>query len=252
MEEYQSTRDFSPRESNFEMLNGFPMVFYANQYFKNFRGAVVADINDDGVQEIVTGSDEIVYAINGSGEIIWESENLPGNITYPPAVADVDGDGLMEIAVNTNYTNNYWDGSVCLFDHEGTMVDRWPVSFDNHTMTCAPAIADIDEDGTMEIISFKRKTGSGDIEAGVYVFTPSGASFSDDWPVIRPGTPAVTPSVGDVDADGSNDIVVQNHPEKGNISYQHRIGCKVVSSGFLNFSKIIRGSVIFLKRKAYG
>jgi hypothetical protein len=49
-------------------------------------------------------------------------------------------------------------------------------------------------------------------------------------------------------------FVVQNHPEKGNISYQHRTGCKVVSSGFLNFSKIIRGSVIFkvLKRKAYG
>ena len=104
VEEYQSTRVFSPRESNFEMLDGFPRVFYANQYFKNFRGAVVADINDDGVQEIIAGIDEIVYAINGSGEIIWESENLPGNITYPPAVADIDGDGLMEIAVNTTYT----------------------------------------------------------------------------------------------------------------------------------------------------
>ena len=33
---------------DFSSLPGFPMAFYANQYFKNTRGVVVADVNNDG------------------------------------------------------------------------------------------------------------------------------------------------------------------------------------------------------------
>ena len=44
-------------------------------------------------------------------------------------------------------------------------------------------------------------------------FEADGTMYSDQWPVTLPNVPAVTPSMGDIDQDGSPDIVVNSTRE---------------------------------------
>src|SRR5690606_23951988 len=63
---------------------------------KNTRGVALADLDGDGVDEILIGINKTFYALKGDGSILFEKE-LTGAILLPPAVADLDNDGDLEI-----------------------------------------------------------------------------------------------------------------------------------------------------------
>ena len=195
------------------------------------------------------GIDQKVYAFDGNGAILWQSETLPGYIQYPPAVTDMDGDGNVEIAVNTNYVSIY-NGSTVLLDHEGAIMPGWPVSYNNNSMSCSPVMADVTGDGQLEVVAVERRLPT-PIQTALHVLNMSGEPATADWPVVFDGIPAVTPAVGDIDSDGSPDIVFatsnsflyavdntgalhENYPvshENSGISYQSPILADLTGDG---------------------
>ncbi|MFO7791345.1 MAG: T9SS type A sorting domain-containing protein [Bacteroidales bacterium] len=169
----------------------WPKAFVPNQSFKNFRGVCLEDINHDGKDEIITGINDSIYVLSGEGDILW-SHYVEGTAIYPPSAADINGDGEIEIVLNTG--GSPANGRVYVFDHEGNVLEGWPVNFNDHWMTCAPALADINGDGIMQILTAERV--GNDLPGKLHVLNPDGTSFSENWPQEMDGIPAVTPTAG--------------------------------------------------------
>ena len=174
----------------------------ANPTVKNTRGVTLADIDNDGVEEILYGIDTTLYALKGDGSILWEKTVL-GPILLPPTVADLDGNGSLEIIVNTGYPTTV--GRIYLTDANGTDLPGWPLNFSDHWMINAPAVADLDGNGTLDIITCER---AGSTEGYIHAINMDGTPLNSNWPVQVDATPAFTPSIGDVDNDGNKDVVI--------------------------------------------
>ncbi len=185
-----------------EMLDGFPFGSPANASFKNFRGAAIADIDEDGADEIVFGANKKLYAIKGNGDVLW-MKNVSGTIIYPPSIADMNGDGHFEIILNTGGSPNA--GRVYLLDKDGNDLEGWPLNFEEHWMFNAPAIADLDGDNIMEVITCERGTSTYGM---LHVVNIDGEPFNENWPLELPGNLAFTPSIADIDNNGTKDIVI--------------------------------------------
>lgn len=181
-------------------MNGFPFAVTGNATFKNMRNVALADINGDGTEDIVFGADNKLYVLTYQGKL-WE-KILTGTAIYPPSVADVNNDGFLEIVQLTGGIPA--SGRVYVVDKDGNDLSGWPLNFSNHWMMCSAALADVNGDDTLEVIVGERNTTT---NGKIHVLRINGTSFSSNWPVDIDGTPAVTPSVGDVDNDGLCDIV---------------------------------------------
>ncbi|MDA3819175.1 MAG: T9SS type A sorting domain-containing protein, partial [Candidatus Delongbacteria bacterium] len=164
----------------------WPKSFLPDQSFKNFRGVCLEDINDDGKDEIITGIRDTIYAFSGDGTCLWK-QKLSGTAIYPPSAADVDNDGDIEIFLNTG---GFSGPRVYGFDHEGNILSGWPMNINDNWMICAPALANLDDDPDLEIITAERST-----PGKLHVLHHDGSEM-DGWPVPLDGTPATTPTVG--------------------------------------------------------
>lgn len=174
----------------------------ANPQIKNSRGVTLADVNNDGTDEIIYGINTTLYVLNGDGTILFD-KTVEGPILLPPTVVDLDNDGTVEIIINTGYPTTV--GRVYLTDNEGNDLPGWPLNFDDKWMINAPAVADVDGNGTLDIVTGQR---FGSTQGFVHALNMDGTEINDGWPVEIPATPAFTPSIGDVDNDGSNDVVI--------------------------------------------
>lgn len=190
----------SPSEVDPEPFMNFGMPAFP--ITKNTRGVALADLDMDGVDEILIGINQTFYALKGDGTILFEKE-LSGAILLPPTVADLDSDGDLEVVINCGYPTTV--GGIYVLDHTGEDLPGWPLSFDGHWMINAPAVADLDGDDVMEIVTGERVSGS---VGFVHVLKLDGTSFNENWPIDLGATPAFTPSIGDVDNDGMKDIVI--------------------------------------------
>ena len=174
----------------------------ANPTFKNSRGVTLADVDGDGVDEIIYGMWSTLYILKGDGTILLEKP-ISGSILLPPTVVDINNDGNMEIVVNTGGIPNA--GRVYLLDAAGNDMPGWPLNFDDHWMINAPAVADLDGDGVLDIITGERVSGT---LGYVHAIKMDGTPVNANWPVEVGATPAFTPSIADVDNDGNLDVVI--------------------------------------------
>ncbi len=151
--------------------------------------------------EIVTSYWEpakiVAYAQDGSYLPGWPKE-IFGRGIAPPALADVNSDGYDEIFINMDDTKLYG------FLADGTDLPGWPVGPFPQQELHTPAIADIDKDGGLEIV-----TGSGTLNGQVtlYAFHADGTAVTG-FPVSFYGYTDTFPVIGDVDGDGNFEIVV--------------------------------------------
>ncbi|MGB6034691.1 MAG: T9SS type A sorting domain-containing protein [Cryomorphaceae bacterium] len=196
-------REYVSKATEGESLTGFPFGRPANGIFKTTRGATLVDLDGDGNQEILFGADSLLWALDGDGSIIWEKVTA-GICILPPTVDDMNGDGEWDIAVNNAAFAAFgYEGKTYLLNEDGTDKPGWPVSFNNNWMINAPVMADVNGDGTMEIVTGERVGGT---QGFLHVLDMSGSEL-EGWPVETSATIAFTPSVGDINNDGSQNVV---------------------------------------------
>jgi hypothetical protein len=188
------------RGPTFNQMSGFPKKARANNTFKNFRNVTLVDIDGDGAHDILWGADNQLFA-HSYEKLLWK-RTLSGTVLYPPSVANLDEGETLGIVQATG--GSQIDSRIYLLDINGEDLPGWPLNFNGHWILTAPALSDVDDDGDLEIIFNERDSPA----SRIHLVTLNGSTYSGDWPVSIPGTPAVTPSIGDVDQDGEKEIYV--------------------------------------------
>jgi len=229
------------------MLPGFPIQLGASLE----PSSALIDLDGDGDYEIVqAATDGSVHVLDETGQEFagWPQytglfptvdPDVPGNhrsigayesldadtvrqnIVGSPAVADLDGDGSLEIVVPT------LSGALHVWQADGTPRPGFPVFVDQGLCSplmrsddvrtdCGifgtPALADLDDDGSLDIIV-------GAMDQHLYVWDADG-ELLDGFPTYvqaGPDLPDVqmevariisSPAVGDLDGDGDLEIVL--------------------------------------------
>ena len=184
-------------------MPGFPLSFGSNTTYKPMRGLALADLNNDGADEIILCHNEEINVIDGQGNVLWTQTLTGGMAQYPAAVADIDGDGTLEIVVLTAYGNAR--GGFNVFSNTGEVL--FSTVTNNNPLICAPVMADLNNDGTLEIIFCGRGKASASISAGIHAWNLQGEEL-DGFPFELPSTPAFTPTLADIDNDGFLEMFV--------------------------------------------
>lgn len=201
---------------------------------------VLADLTGDGIPDIVLAtSNGWIVAVRSNGTELWRRDTAPRfdmaansqQIHSSPAVADIDGDGDLEIVVGVGAIDGdtCTQGGVIAYDHNGNFLWRF-LTFDEFTspsgcrdtVYSTPAIGDLDNDGSMEIVV-------GAFDKRIYVLHHNGALDSHfpidsyhrlrfpDWGGLT-GHLADTiwgsASLADIDGDGFLDILIST--DEGN------------------------------------
>ena len=171
----------------------------ANQY----GGQILVDWEDDGLLETVfamTRRNQI-RSLTSTGTTQW-TYTTGGNTYGVPSAADVDLDGIEEILVGS------FDNSLHVIDRTGALVDQYAAP---DAVTAPPIVADLDGDGTMEIVFASRtvtyaySTASlgHDIRTGMYNHKLTGRFLDGNSP---DGAPLLNVTVGIPDGLGGSGV----------------------------------------------
>ena len=178
-------------------MPGFPLSFGSNTTYKPMRGLALADLNNDGADEIILCHNEQINVIDGQGNLLWTQALVGGMAQYPAAVGDINNDGILEVVALTAYGNAR--GGLNVFDASGNILLATVTN--NDPLICAPVLADINNDGLLEIIFNGRGKASAGISAGIHVWNLQGEELPG-FPFEMPSTPSFTPTLADLDGDG--------------------------------------------------
>jgi len=179
----------------------------------------VADIDSDGDLEIAIGvgynptsEPGGIALIDHTGSVLWwvttkdrngGLDGIPDGVFGTPALADINGDGYLEVIVAG------FDEELYVIDHNGNLLSGWPKHLLDNTWG-SPAVADLDQDGDLEIIvgAYHHLSPCPDKSCGMlHVFRPDGSNLPG-WPKVLDFHVDSSPAVGDIDNDGHLEIVV--------------------------------------------
>lgn len=179
-------------------MPGWPYLWNTTENIV-WGGPAVADLDGDGHNEVVVGNN--CWPECAVHVIRWDGTPMPGwpqrcnRIFSAPVVADLDGDGRMEIVAQEGDYGVY-GRLMHVWRCDGTNLPGWPrpIAPQGHSSRCSPAIADVDGDGTREIVTLTS--------AELHVFRPD-ASELLGFPHLLPGH-GIQSSVQvlDIDNDG--------------------------------------------------
>jgi hypothetical protein len=171
----------------------------------------LGDLTGDGAADLLLGTwkGRLAYHRNtGDGTFTAVSESvvdLSGERHTAPVLGDLTGDGLLDLVVGTA------DGSLHVFRNTGSETDptfeRMSGVLAEVTVgsRAAPALHDVDGDGTLDLIVGTEKKMVVLRNEG----TPSQPSFEAPTPVSIDGSPRLAhPAVGDLSGDGRSELVV--------------------------------------------
>lgn len=181
---------------------------------------------------------EDLYAYAGDGHLLPGWPRRSGNyIASPPALADVDGDGLDEIFIEEQ------DHGFHAYKADGTVLPGWPRSTDAGQELHTPAIGDLDGDGIPEIVTAGSAISGAITGVYLYVFHRDGTTLSR-FPVVLPDDKMVDtfPVIGDVDGDGKREIIVVTKES----ATPDRIYVRVIASNGKTKQKLrVSGSITY-------
>ena len=172
----------------------------------------IADIDNDGLFEIVCLSYRSVYVWNENGQLEpgWPLLNVAGGMSYAqPVLADLDGDADLEILHSYYYlgVSNY----VGIYHHDGTLFNNWPQTYPGPQTYTTPAPGDVDGDGDLEIPGGGHNWGTPSL--GLRHHT--GAALAG-WPTTCDNMEC-SPIILDVNGDGAREIVIADNFTPGSL-----------------------------------
>ncbi len=185
---------------SFPVYNSFPKIVNG----QSFEGGIVCQMDADSELELVYGIGATIQAWNldGSNVTGWPV-SLSYNAQGAPSYGDIDGDGQAEIVLGTsNFVGNA--GAVYAFEKNGTPVTGFPISHGATARTIV--LADLDNNGALEIITNKRIYPIGE----VWVYRGNGTVYPG-WPKALDHVPASSSAVGDITGDGLPEIVAESY-----------------------------------------
>ncbi|MCR6491766.1 FG-GAP-like repeat-containing protein [Cellulomonas sp. P24] len=198
-----------------------------------WSSAAVGDVTGDGNPDIIIGGGLSktlrVYSTSGALEAQVDVDSPStaygsGEIEASPALADINGDGVLDVTVAT--TSN----TVAAYSFKGgavTQLLKWQdpprVSPGPVGMIATPALGNLNGDATPDVVT---------ASLGQLLDARSGAGGGElqGWPKWLMDTIWSSPAIGDIDGNGVNDVVVGADCEGNTIGTQP---CGTQGGGFV-------------------
>jgi Zn-dependent metalloprotease len=176
----------------------------------------IGDLDEDGDQEIVLST---YWGLN-----VWQHDGteiftlgygapLPDamaafiRMDSSASLADLDGDGDLEIATGS------YDGNLYLVHHDGSSFSSggftWP-KVTTGAMQTSPALVDLDGDGEIEVVA-------GSHDGYLYAWELDGSDVAGSWPLTFDEAVISSPAVGDMDNDPLHDLELIHGVDDGKI-----------------------------------
>ena len=184
------------------------IAFPATPTFENglLGSHAIADIDGDGLPEILASHYGYITALNHDGTELWQTELEPG---FPGgvSVADIDGDGEVEIITGMKYLFDEGDpldeeddrfGKLYALNADGTLL--WDVIAEDSTSANSAAVLDLNGDDIYEV-AWNGK------EQGFTIFNGADGAVLFNEPEAFTISGSDYPIIVDVDGDDAAEIV---------------------------------------------
>ena len=202
-------------------LPGFPVPLQPGQVQSSADAGISAmgDIYGDEKLEIVCGDENgYLYAFTHDGSSLTGFPVYYGASVgvFTPALADMDNDGKMDIAVISHgWYSPYGNALLHLYK----VTSNGPIEFPGYPIDLqrgasnSPAIGDIDGDGKREVVVATGGAADSSVLAKINVYSDSGQVMSGFPWIIGKNSAGNSPSLYDLDNDGTLEILIRVKPD---------------------------------------